>query len=230
MQNALTYTQAIPQSQTADSSIKVRNYVLIAIGVTGLAILGAKLIRKKVSDKTDAKSFQDGTPETSAKLIKMAFDNDGWFGTDVKALRDTLSRVKSKDEMEKVRQAYDKEFNSSLYRDMMKELQSTEYKEMMQIVEAKPAKPGQPTNPNQYGAWAKRLKAAFDKMYGFIPGTDEAAIKAVFNEIPSQKAFVEVGKAYAKEYKANLIKDMKGELEIWEYPDYMKIITSKPKG
>ena len=33
---------------------------------------------------------------------------------------------------------------------------------------------------------AKRLKAAFDKSYGFMPGTDEEAIKAVFSEIPTQ--------------------------------------------
>jgi hypothetical protein len=229
MQKVVPFTS---QSATAkDSGLggKVRNTLLAALGLTGLVVFATKVIKKKVADKSDSKSFQDGTPETNAKLIKMAFDNDGWFGTDVKALREVLSKIKSKDELEKIRKEYEKQFGSPLYRDMMKELQSTEYKEMMQIIEGKADKTGLPLTEKQYTAWAKRLKAAFDKMYGFIPGTDEAAIKTVFNEIPSQQAFINVGKAYAREYKSNLVTDLKGELEAWEYPDYMKIITSKKK-
>ena len=68
-----------------------------------------------------------------------------------------------------------------------------------------------------YDGWAKRLKAAFDKSYGFMPGTDEDAIKAVFNEIPTQKAFVLTGIWYKKLYASNMMTDLKGELEMWEY-------------
>jgi hypothetical protein len=80
-----------------------------------------------------------------------------------------------------------------------------------------------------YLAWAKRLKAAFDKMYGFVPGTDEEAIKAVFNEVPTQAAFLKVSEAYLNKYHTSLLDDLKSELEFWEYPEYMNIITSKPK-
>jgi hypothetical protein len=81
----------------------------------------------------------------------------------------------------------------------------------------------------QYEAWAKRLKAAFDKTYGFIPGTDEEAIRAVFVEIPSRKAFAQVAKAYSVLFSKNLMTDLKGELEFWELEPMMQLIANKPQ-
>jgi hypothetical protein len=207
-------------------------YTLLGVGgVIGLTWWGTRKIKKGVENKAEAKSFQDGTPETYAKELKMAFENDGWPGTNVKALRTTLTSIKSKAEMKKVFDAYTREYHKNLYKDMSDELQQSEYNEMLQIVNAKPDQNGQKiiVGSAQYDGWAKRLKAAFDKTYGFIPGTDEAAIKQVFIEIPTQTAFINVGKAYYKLYNANLITDLKSELELWEYGDYMKIITTKPK-
>lgn len=200
-----------------------------AAGVTGLVVLVKKLVINKIEDKAHGKSFEDGTPQTIAKQIKMAFDNDGIWGTDVKALRTILTHVKSKAQMKMVYDDYKKEYHENLYKDMSDELQTTEYNEMLQIIAAKPDKEGQAPTANQYTAWAKRLKAAFDKTYGFISGTDETAIKAVFNEIPTQSAFIQVGRAYNNEYGDNLITALQGELEVWEYGEYMKIITSKRK-
>lgn len=62
-----------------------------------------------------------------------------------------------------------------------------------------------------------------------MPGTDEEAIKAVFIEIPTQSAFVQVGTAFQLLYNTNLLTALKSELEFWEYEPMMKIITSKPK-
>ncbi len=215
--------------QEGGGKFKISYAILGVLGVSGLVYLTTRLIKKSIAANSDKKSFEDGTPATIAKQIKMAFDNDGQFGTDTKALRELLVKIKSKKELEDVRKEYQKQFNSQLYSDMSKELQSSEYREMLQIMEGKPDKPGSPLSAKQFTAWAKRLKAAFDKTYSFIPGTDEAAIKAVFNEVPTQAAFVSVGKAYQQEYKRDFIKDLKSELEIWEYADYMKIITRKPK-
>ena len=159
----------------------------------------------------------------------MAFENDGYWGTDIVTLRKVLTEIKSKAQLKKIFDAYTKEYQKNLYKDMSDELQTSEYNEMLQIIAAKPDKEGQASTTNQYTAWAKRLKAAFDKTYGFISGTDEKAIKAVFNEIPTQTAFIQVGKAYYKEFGENLITVLKGELEVWEYGDYMKIITAKRK-
>jgi hypothetical protein len=103
---------------------------------------------------------------------------------------------------------------------------------MLQIIGQKPDKTGGKPQITGYSyvGWAKRLKAAFDKSYGFLPGTDEDAIKAVFTEMPTQKAFIATRVAYKSLYGNDLATDLKGELEMWEINDYMKIILSKPKG
>ena len=196
----------------------------------GTFFLGRRLIRKGVANNEEKKTFDEGNAATYAKQIKMAFENDGWPGTDTPKLRSTLREIPSKSMMNQVDGSYHRLYASSMYKDMEDELQSTEYNEMLFIIAAKPEhKGGRVAADVQYKEWAKRLKAAFDKSYGIFPGTDEDAIKAVFEELPTQSAFVEVGKAYAQLYSANLTDDLKGELEFWEYPDYMAIITNKPK-
>ena len=208
-------------------------YSLIGIGIVGGGVFfGRKLVLKGVANREEKKSFEDGTPATFAKQIKMSFDNDGWWGTDTEKLRSTLREIPSKQVFLKVQESYKKLYNSNMITDMSDELQTTEYNEMLQIIAQKPDKTGgKPASSTLvYDGWAKRLKAAFDKSYGFLPGTDEEAIKAVFNEIPSQKAFVMTGIVYNKLYASNMMTDLKGELEMWEYNDYMKIILSKPKG
>ena len=208
-------------------------YSLIGLGIVGGGVFfGRKLVLKSVANREEKKSFEDGTPATYAKQIKMAFENDGWWGTDTEKLRSTLREIPSKQVFTQVQESYKKLYNSNLITDMSDELQSTEYNEMLQIIGQKPDKTGGKPQISgaTYVAWAKRLKAAFDKTYGFLPGTDENAIKAVFNEMPTQKAFVATGVAYQKLYGNNLVSDLKSELEIWEINDYMKIILSKPKG
>lgn len=208
-------------------------YSLIGIGIVGGGVFfGRKLVLKGVANREEKKSFDDGTPATLAKQIKMAFENDGWWGTDTEKLRTTLREIPSKQVFLQVQASYKKLYNSNMITDMSDELQATEYNEMLQIIAQKPDKTGdKPTSPIlSYDGWAKRLKAAFDKEYGFIPGTDEEAIKAVFNEMPTQKAFIMTGIVYNKLFASNVMTDLKGELEMWEYNDYMKIILSKPKG
>ena len=208
-------------------------YSLIGIGIVGGGVFfGRKLVLKGVANREEKKSFDDGTPATFAKQIKMAFENDGWWGTDTEKLRSTLRNIPSKQVFLKVQESYKKLYNSNMISDMSDELQSTEYNEMLQIIAQKADKTGGiPASVTiSYDGWAKRLKAAFDKEYSFIPGTDEPAIKAVFNEIPTQKAFVMTGIVYNKLYGSNMMTDLKGELELWEYSGYMKIILSKPKG
>ncbi|HQW94603.1 MAG TPA: hypothetical protein PLU58_02320 [Saprospiraceae bacterium] len=208
-------------------------YSLIGIGIVGGGVFfGRKLVLKGVANREEKKSFDDGTPATLAKQIKMAFENDGWWGTDTEKLRTTLREIQSKQVFLQVQASYKKLYNSNMITDMSDELQATEYNEMLQIIAQKPDKTGgKPTSPIlSYDGWAKRLKAAFDKEYGFLPGTDEEAIKAVFNEMPTQKAFIMTGIVYNKLFASNVMTDLKGELEMWEYNDYMKIILSKPKG
>jgi len=212
----------------------------LVFGLTGIIVLGGaiilvrKMASKKRADAEEKLTYQDGSTATLAKQIKMAFANDGWWGTNTEALRDTIRRIPSRQAFRQTMDSYQKLYSSSLLRDMESELQLSEYNEMLAIIAAKPeqytvSSPIQPLTITQYQSWAARLKAAFDKSYGFVPGTDEAAIKAVFSEIPTQNAFIQVGVAYKMLYARDLVTDLKGELEFWEYTPYMQIIYKKPK-
>jgi hypothetical protein len=224
------------KKDTTNNDLTLREkilYSLIGLGIVGGGVFfGRKLVLKKVANKEEKKSFEDGTPATYAKQIKMAFDNDGWWGTDTNKLRTTLREIPSKQIFLKTQESYTKLYNSNLITDMTDELQSTEYNEMMQIIAEKPDKTGgKPVSSTvQFEGWAKRLKAAFDKSYGFLPGTDDDALVAVLNEMPTQKSFVYTMVAYQKLYGTNMITDMQAESEFGQYGDWMKIILSKPKG
>lgn len=231
MQEIIPY-QSNKLSEREGLSIKEKLlYSTIGLAVVGSGIyFGRKFILNKISNKEENQSFDEGTTATTAKQIKMAFENDGWWGTNTTALRIALQQVSSKDEFIKVQKSYQKLYNSNLIKDMSDELQSTEYNEMLQIIASKPTRKGQAPTVNVYDAWAKRLKAAFDKSYSFLPGTDDAAVLAVFNEIPTQTAFIQTAVSYKKLYGKNILDDMKSEAEFGQYAEWMKIITSKQKG
>ena len=165
----------------------------------------------------------------------MAFEKDNYFGwgTDESAIRELIRKIPSKDEFKKVINSYQKLYARSLMLDLKEEMTTTEYSEMLAIVAGKPdsiTKNGVPIiGTQQYISWAKRLKAAFNITYWFVPGTDELAIKAVFMEIPTQADFQRVAQAYQKEYGNDLISDLKSELEFWEHSSMMDIINKKPK-
>lgn len=225
--------QAVQPTQQDKETWTLKEKVLFSllgvVVVGGTIYIGRKIILNKIANKEENKSFEDGTSATSAKQIKMAFENDGWPGTDTEALRDTLREIPSKEEFAKVVKSYQKLYNGNLIKDMSDELQTTEYNEMLQILAAKPEKKGQAPSPVAYTAWAKRMKAAFDKEYGFFGGTDAEAIIAVFNEIPTQTAFVKVALEYKRLYGTNMLEDMKSESEFGQYDEWMKIITAKRK-
>lgn len=224
---AVQPTQQDKETWTLKEKILFSLLGVVVIG--GTIYIGRKIILDKIANKEENKSFEDGTSATSAKQIKMAFENDGWPGTDTESLRSTLREIPSKEEFAKVVKSYQKLYNGNLIKDMSDELQSTEYNEMLQILAAKPDKKGQAPSPIAYTAWAKRMKAAFDKEYGFFGGTDAEAIIAVFNEIPTQTAFVKVAVEYKRLYGTNMLEDMKSESEFGQYDDWMKIITAKRK-
>lgn len=229
-----TETHAVPTTQPVANEAwtlkeKIIYGLLGLVGVGGTVWLGRKMILNARANKEQNNSFEDGSSATIAKQIKMAFDNDGWWGTNTTALREALVSVQSQEDWDKIIKSYQKLYNSNLLKDMSDELQSTEYNEMLQIINAKPKKRGQAPTGNQYRAWAKRLKAAFDKQYGFLPGTDDAAIVATFNEIPTQTAFIQTAVEYKKLYGTNMLDDLKGESEFGQYDQWMSIIVKKRK-
>lgn len=231
---------SVIQSQVKDNeewSLKEKLTLgaLALLGVGGAVWLGLRTFKKVVANKEEQKSFEDGTPATFAKQIKMAFENDGWWGTNVTALRQTLTNIPTQEVWIQTLKSYEKLYSTPttkavLLKDLSDELQTTEYNEMLQIINTKPLKKGQATNGNVFKAWAKRLKAAFDKEYGFFGGTDAEAIVAALSEMPTQKAFINTGVEYNKLYGTNLIDDMKSESELGQYNEWITIIVKKQKG
>lgn len=212
---------------------KIQYSLLGIIVVGGAVIIGRNWIRKAKVNHEQLLTLDEGNAPTIAKQIKMAFENDGWFGTDKDALRLAIRSIPSKSDFRKVMVSYQKLYSSSLLGDMQKELKSSEYNEMLYIVSAKPethsASEQHQLTMDELQGWAKRLNAAFNISYGPFPGTDEPAIKAVFLEIPTQAVFVQVGTVYQSLFGNDLIDDLKSELELWEYDPMMQIINSKPK-
>ncbi len=205
---------------------------LVVLG--GSFLLGRSVVRGARATSEQKKTYEDGNAASFAQQLKMAFENDNYFGwgTDEEAVRDVIRKVPGKDYFKQVINSYQKLYARSLMADLKDELESSEYNEMLAIIAGKPDKITGSYKPvitqAQYLAWAKRLKAAFDITYWFVPGTDEPAIKAVFMEIPTQGDFQKVAAAYFKEYGNELVSDLKSELEFWEYGSMMDIINKKP--
>jgi hypothetical protein len=209
--------------------------IVSLVVLSGSFFIGRSIVRNARSTSEEKKTYDDSNSAYYAQKLKMAFENDNYFGwgTDEESIRDTVRKIPSKDEFKKVLNSYQKLYAKSLMLDLKEELTTTEYNEMLAIIAGKPdsiTKDGKPIiGVQQYLSWAKRLKAAFDITYWFIPGTDEPAIKAVFMEIPTQADFQKVAQAYQNEYGNDLISDLKSELEFWEYTPMMDIINKKPK-
>jgi hypothetical protein len=207
----------------------------IILGISVVALIAIKFasnqVREVISNKEENESFGDNNHATWAKQLKMAFDNDGWWGTDENAIRQVLRAIPSQEDFVKVQASYRKLYKgSNLIEDMTDELKATEYNEMLAILQSKPlkakdAKEGAIYDPH---GWAKRLYNAMSIYYaGFIPGTDEDAITAVFSEMPTQKAFKETAQVYESMYGATLEGDLDGDLD-WTM-DWRGIINKKPK-
>lgn len=208
-------------------------YGLIGITAVGVAVYFVrKLILQSKANNEEQKTYESGSAAAIAKQLKMAFENDGWWGTDKAALRQAIRAIPDKQEFVQVMTSYQRLYNRTLMRDMQEELKSTEYNEIIAILAAKPDKAGSAEalqiGYTQYLSWAKRLNAAFNIYYGPVPGTDEEAIKAVFLEIPSQFVYQQVAAVYKQTYGVDLTSELKSELEFWEYGTMMQIITSKP--
>lgn len=206
----------------------------IVLGISVVAVIAIKFasnqVREAIANKEENNSFGSKDHATWAKQLKNAFDNDGWWGTDEVAVRQVLRAIPSQEDFQKVQTSYRKLYKgANLIEDMTSELKTSEFNEMLAIVQAKPQKAKDAGSPiyDPHG-WAKRLYSALDYAWlGLFWGTDEDAVLAVFSEIPTQKAFNETAQVYANMYGTSLADDLDGDLD-WTM-DWREKIKKKPK-
>jgi hypothetical protein len=205
----------------------------IVLGISVVSVIAIKFASAKVknivANNEENSSFGEKEYSTWAKQLKMAFDNDGWWGTDENAVRQVLRAVPSQEDFHKVQASYRKLYKGrNLIEDLTDELKATEFNEMLAILQAKPkkakdVKEGVIYNPH---AWATRLYNAMSIYYaGIFPGTDEDAILAVFSEMNSRQAFEDTKQAYQSLYSVSLEDDLDGDLD-WSM-DWRAIINKK---
>ncbi len=211
---------------------KIQYSLLGVLLLGGAVMLGRAIVKKATASNEQRKTYTEGNTATYAKQIKMAFDNDGWWGTDKDVLRQVIRVIPSKAEFRKVMTSYQKLYGRNLLADMQGELKTTEYNEILAIISTKPEHGEETVNEvtaEKLQSWAKRVRAAFEISYGPFPGTDEPAIRAVFLEIPTQEAYRKMATVYQSMYGNSFTDDLRSELELWEYAPMMQLISGKPK-
>ncbi len=210
---------------------------LIASGATLAAMFGVYwLVKRQLkiirANNAKAQSFGGTKHDTWANQFKQAFENDGWWGTDVPLVRRTLKSIPSKADFKKVGERYQVLTQGRiLEEDLNDELSKTEYEEMLAIKNALPetSKTGQPAKIYDPKGWAKRIHAAlsYTWLFNYFPGTDEEAVLEVFSEIPTQAAFWATAKAYNNAYQAHIWEDLDGDLD-WSV-NWRELLHKKPK-
>lgn len=192
----------------------------LAAGVAFIIWLSNKRVKALQAKLETTKAFGNDKYATWAQQFKQAFDNDGWWGTDVKLVRRTMTSIPSKEDFDGVVKSYKKiSEGRNLIMDLSDELTKLEYEEMLAIMRAKPQKSKGAEKVKVYDpkGWARRLHAAVNYTWiGFMPGTDEDAIKTVFREFPNRKAYNETATEYKKMYGTPLYVDLDGDLD-WSW-------------
>ncbi len=125
---------------------KVQNFKTIvlysSLGVgtaTGLFMLGRHFYKTSQAHRSEKNSLEEGDPATLAKQLKMAFDNDNYFGwgTNVKAVNQVFRDVPSRKAYDKVQKEYFRMYGKSLNADLESELSSDEYNGIIRILNGK---------------------------------------------------------------------------------------------
>ncbi|WP_271729099.1 hypothetical protein [Aquimarina algiphila] len=114
--------------------------VLLAGGITVGMFFGVRfLVRRIKRNNRERHALERGNPASFATQIKMAFENDNVFswGTDEKALFQTLELIPSAIMMRKVQRAYRDLYNSHLAADLKSELSTQEYAIAQEIINLK---------------------------------------------------------------------------------------------
>ena len=218
-------------NQTDKTLIRIAAYTLgSALLGGGLWLAGKTIYNHIKANKEQNLSLDDNSSANYAKRLKMAFDNDGWWGTNVEQVRKVFTEIPSKAVFLQVSKSYKNLYNTNLIENLTSELTSTEYYEMQNILASKPDQTGgqRPFDESEAASYAKRINAAVNyKVMGFIPGTDEDAIRQALTEIPTKAAWEQVKAAYQKLYGIRAEDDLDGDLGVFDF-SWRDLIKNKP--
>lgn len=223
---------------------RIVNGVLVG-GIVALAGGAAFLILRSIARGAAEKRAMNQTddpnsPANYAQRLYNAFNPDtpfGW-GTDEELVRDTIRSIPHQKFWEKVKSSYRKAYRgSNLMKDMQGELSRTMKQEIDLILEMLPANEKEAANrqegevnPKQLAAWAGRIRLASQHESSWIwpRGTDEAAIMAVFEELPLAETICPLDRTYRRLYNKSVLAELMDELDQSELQEVYQIILSKP--
>ena len=115
-------------------------YSSLGLGTaTGLFLLARHYYKKVQVNRSEKHSLEEGDPATYAKQLKMAFENDNYFGwgTNEDAVFQVFREIPTKSMYSKVQKEYMKLYGKSLNADLEDELSSDEYNELIRILNEK---------------------------------------------------------------------------------------------
>lgn len=115
-------------------------YSTLGVGTaTGLFFLARHFYKKTRANLSEKRSLEEGDPATFAKQLKMAFENDNYFGwgTNWNVVKQVFQAIPSKNMYAKVQREYLNLYSKSLNADLEDELSSEEYNELIRILNGK---------------------------------------------------------------------------------------------
>ena len=102
--------------------------------------IGIRYVVKNLKQGLREKNaLYEGDPAAYATQLKMAFENDTWFGwgTDEEIIFRTLEEIPNKSMFSKVQNAYRDLYGNNLAADLKEELSTEDYIQAMQILNSK---------------------------------------------------------------------------------------------
>lgn len=135
---------AIRTVYTKRPKITIGSQLTTALIATGAGIgvfLGIRgVVRSFKKNLREQEALVEGSPATFATQLKLAFENDNYFGwgTNEQMLFSNLEAIPSQSMFRKVQRAYRDLFNRHLSADLKSELDSEEYLLALQIINSKP--------------------------------------------------------------------------------------------
>ena len=114
---------------------------VLAVGAAAGVFLGVRTVVKNFKQGIrEQQALIEGNPAAYATQLKMAFENDNYFGwgTDEEAVFSILEAIPSGNLMNKVQRAYRDLYGRNLAADLKEELATEEFSLALQIINAKP--------------------------------------------------------------------------------------------